>query len=198
LARLGLDKNTLVIISSDNGPVLDDGYKDDAKEKNGDHKSAGPFRGGKYSRYEGGTRVPFITSWPGRINPGVSDAIVSQVDLYASLAALVGGSLAAEDAPDSMNVLPALLGTSQTGRDHVIVEARGLSIRVGNWKYLPAVKGEKVSKNTNTELGTTDTGVLYDLSNDSGETTDVAAKHADKVAELKAKLEAIQTAGRSR
>lgn len=198
LARLGLDKNTLIIISSDNGPVLDDGYKDDAKEKNGDHTSAGPLRGGKYSRYEGGTRVPFITSWPGRINPSVSDAIVSQVDLYASLAALVGGTLAEADAPDSINVLPALLGTSQTGRDHVIEEARGLSIRVGNWKYLPAVKGEKVNKNTNTELGATDAGVLYDLSKDPGEMTNVAAKYVDKAAELKQKLETLQAAGRSR
>ena len=90
LDRLQLTDNTLVILSSDNGPVLDDGYKDGAVEKLGDHKPAGPFRGGKYTIFEGGTRMPFVVRWPGRVKPGVSDALVSQVDFCASFAALAG------------------------------------------------------------------------------------------------------------
>src|SRR5690606_18892982 len=84
LDYLDLTKNTIVIFSSDNGPVLDDGYVDQAVELAHGHKPAGPFRGGKYSMFEGGTRMPFIIKWPGVIQPGVSDALVSQVDLVAS------------------------------------------------------------------------------------------------------------------
>jgi arylsulfatase A-like enzyme len=86
----GLTENTLVIFSSDNGPVLDDGYKDDAVEKLGNHKPSGVLRGGKYSLFEGGTRVPFVTYWKGVIKPQVSDALVCQMDILASLANLIG------------------------------------------------------------------------------------------------------------
>ncbi len=85
----GLTANTLVVLTSDNGPVVDDGYRDESVEKLGDHKPAGPYRGGKYSRFEGGTRVPFIVRWPGRVKPGTSKALVSQIDFVASFAALV-------------------------------------------------------------------------------------------------------------
>lgn len=95
LDRLGLAENTLVVLCSDNGPVLDDGYKDDAVEKLGSHLPAGPFSGGKYSVLEGGTRTPFITRWKGRIQPGVSDEMVCTIDLPASFAALTGASIPA-------------------------------------------------------------------------------------------------------
>jgi arylsulfatase A-like enzyme len=90
LDQLKLTDRTLVILSSDNGPTLDDGYKDGANEKVGSHRPAGPLRAGKYSLFEGGTRIPFIVRWPGHVQPGVSDALVDQVDLAASLAALTG------------------------------------------------------------------------------------------------------------
>jgi arylsulfatase A-like enzyme len=90
LEQEGLLENTLIILSSDNGPVVNDGYDDDAVEKLGDHKPWGPLRGGKYSLFEAGTRVPFITCWKGRITPEVSDALVCQVDLLSSIARLVG------------------------------------------------------------------------------------------------------------
>ena len=131
LDRLKLTDNTLVIFTSDNGPVVDDGYKDEAVEKLGGHKPAGPLRGGKYSTFEGGTRVPFIVRWPGRVKPGVSDALVCQVDFLASFAALTGQSPAADDAPDSFNVLPALLGRPKTGRDHLVEHAGALSLIAG-------------------------------------------------------------------
>lgn len=88
LKKLNLDKNTLVILSSDNGPVIDDGYQDQAVELLGDHKPWGPFRGGKYSSFEAGTRVPQIVRWPAKVKSGVSDAVVSQMDWYASFASI--------------------------------------------------------------------------------------------------------------
>ena len=90
LDQLNLASNTLVIFSSDNGPVIDDGYDDRAEEDLHGHRPAGPLRGGKYFVYEGGTRVPFIVRWPGGVTPGVSDALVSLVDFSASFAALTG------------------------------------------------------------------------------------------------------------
>ena len=85
--------DTLIVFSSDNGPVVDDGYQDEAVRKLGGHRPAGGLRGGKYSAFEGGTRVPFLLRWPARVKPGVSAALVCQIDLLASLGALVGGSL---------------------------------------------------------------------------------------------------------
>ena len=96
LDRCGLKEDTIVVFSSDNGPVLNDGYYDEAVELCGDHRPAGPLRGGKYSMYDGGTRVPFIVSWPGTVETGESDALVSQVDFLASFAALAGVSLDAD------------------------------------------------------------------------------------------------------
>ena len=110
LKQLGLEKNTLVIFSSDNGPIFLDGYADGSAQEANGHLPAGPWRGGKYQLYEGGTRVPFIVSWPGRVTPGKSDALVSQLDLYASLADLVGAHGAGAQRPDSEDVLGALLG----------------------------------------------------------------------------------------
>jgi arylsulfatase A-like enzyme len=173
LDRLKLAENTLVIFTSDNGPVVDDGYQDQAVEKLGDHKPAGPLRGGKYSNFEGGTRVPFIVRLPGRVKPGVSDALVCQVDFVASFAALAGRQLAAADAPDSFNVLPALLEDSKAGRDHLVEHAGMVSLREGQQKLIPPGKGPKRNAATSTELGNDPGGQLYDLSVDLGETKNV-------------------------
>jgi len=198
LERLKLTKNTIVILSSDNGPVLDDGYQDMAVELLGDHKPAGPLRGGKYSKFDAGTRVPFIVSWPGKIKTGVSDAMVSQVDLLASFAALTGQSLAEADAPDSLNMLPALLGESKQGREYIIEHGNGLAYRQGNWKYIEPSKGPKVNKNTNTEMGNDEEPQLYDLSKDIAEKKNIASAHPDKVKELQAALDQARQAGRTR
>jgi arylsulfatase A-like enzyme len=191
LDELKLTDNTLVIFTSDNGPVLDDGYKDRANEMLGDHKPAGPLRAGKYSLFEGGTRMPFVVNWPGKIQAGVSDAIVSQVDFCASLAALVGVEPDTSTMPDSVNVLPALLGQSSSGRGSVVEHAGRLALREGNWKYIPA-------GNVNDLLGpwTTVTlpapGGLYDLATDPGETHNVAAEHPDRVKSMEAKLDGLR------
>lgn len=198
LERLGLARQTLVIFSSDNGPVVDDGYLDGAVETLGDHRPAGPWRGGKYSNFEGGTRVPFITWWPGRVRPRVSRALISQVDLLASLAALVGQNLGDQAGPDSFNLLPALLSDSTTGRDHLVVHAGSLSLRRGRWKLILPSSGPAFNKNTNIELGNAPEPQLYDLERDPGETRNLAAAEPALVRELTDLLERIRTQGRSR
>jgi arylsulfatase A-like enzyme len=198
LDRLELTDNTLVIFSSDNGPVLDDGYADDAVEKLGQHKPAGPHRGGKYSIYEGGTRVPFLVRWPARIKPAVSSALVSQLDLIASVAELTGQILPADAAPDSINALPAFLGDSPSGRETLVEHAGGLAIRKGNWKFIagPAAGGKKGAKADTAKAPAT--AQLFDLSKDLGETQNVISQHPQIAAELSALLQKVRTEGRSR
>lgn len=199
LERHGLARNTLLIFTSDNGPVVDDGYRDEAVERLGDHRPAGPWRGGKYSNFEGGTRVPFLVRWPGRARRGAaSNALVSQIDLYASLAALTGAELEESAAPDSFRILPALLGQSKQGRDHLVEQAGSLSLIEGSWKYVAPGKGARVSRETGIELGNAAEPQLYNLDRDPGERTDVAAQHPELVRSMAAKLERIRSAGRSR
>jgi arylsulfatase A-like enzyme len=198
LDRLSLTRNTLVIFTSDNGPVVDDGYQDDAVEKLGGHKPAGPFRGGKYSNFEGGTRIPFIVRCPGRVKPGLSSALVSQVDLLASLAALTGQTLSAPDAPDSLDTMAAFLGRKADARTALVESAGALSLRQGSWKYIEPNNRPKMNKETNTELGNDSVPQLYDLSSDPGESRNVAPDYPARVQSMAAELQKIRTAGRSR
>src|SRR5688572_12232389 len=168
LEKHNLTKDTLVIFTSDNGPVVDDGYKDEAKEKLGEHKPAGPWRGGKYSIFEGGTRVPFIVRWPGRVKPGVSEALISQIDFPATFAALGGTKLDSKTSPDTQNILPALLGDSPKGRSNMVEHAGGLAMRSGEWKFIPQRPGRPRSENTDTETGNNPAVQLYNLANDPG------------------------------
>ncbi len=195
LERHGLTRNTLVILSSDNGPVVDDGYKDEARAKLGDHKPAGPLRGGKYSIFEGGTRVPFIVRWPGRVKPGVSTALVCQVDFPASFAALAGGRFNDSTAPDSQNVLPALLGDSPQGRTSLVEHSGGLAMRQGEWKFIPKRPGAKRTLQTDTDTGNHSDVQLYNLAKDLGETNNLASAHPEKVEQLRALLEAEKAKG---
>jgi arylsulfatase A-like enzyme len=132
------------------------------------------------------------------VKPGVSDALVCQIDLFASLASLLGQSLPEPAAPDSKNVLPALLGESSHGRDEFVHQANGLALREGRWKFIPGRPGARVNANTNTETGADAAARLFDLSTDLGETRDVAADHPDRVKAMSQRLEAIRNAGRSR
>jgi len=198
LDRLNLTDNTLVIFTSDNGPVVDDGYKDQAVEMLDGHKPSGPLRGGKYSAFDAGTRVPFIVRWPGQVKPGQSDALVCQIDFTASLAALTGEKLAPNDAPDSFDILSALLGNSPVGRDHLVEHANVLSLIKGNFKYIEPGKGPKINKNTNTELGVDPQPQLYNLKNDIGEKHNIASDHPQIVKELAALLNKIRNDGHTR
>jgi arylsulfatase A-like enzyme len=198
LDRLGLAQNTLVIFSSDNGPVVDDGYKDQAVELLDGHKPGGPLRGGKYSAFDAGTRVPFVVRWPGRVKPGVSEALACQIDLPASMAAMTGQKLDFEDAPDSFDVLGALLGRTQMGRDHLVEHAGTLSLIQGDWKYIEPSKGPRMNVGTNTEMGNDPQPQLYNLKDDLGEKNNVATQYPQQVKEMAALLQKIRQQGRSR
>lgn len=184
--------HTLIIFSSDNGPVLNDGYYDQAVEQLGSHQPAGQLRGGKYSLFEAGTRVPFVTWWPGTIAPGKSDALVSQLDLFASLAALVG--LEEKTAgKDSQDLLEALLGQSQQGRDDLVLEASTrTAYRQGEWVLIPPYDGPAINQWVNIELGNLPDYGLYNLTQDIGQQENLAASHPDKLAELMAAFAKIR------
>lgn len=194
IEKLGLTNNTLIILTSDNGPVVDDGYKDQAVELLGDHKPAGVYRGGKYSSFEAGTRIPFIISWPGKVKPGTSSALVSQIDLFGSLALLTGQAVPENTATDSNNSLDTWLGKSGKGRDYVIQQSlsRTLSIVAGNWKYITPSKAERYNPYTNIELGQDSIPQLYNLKDDAGERNNIAGEYPEKVNELISKIEALK------
>lgn len=191
LKALNLDGNTIIVFTSDNGPVLNDGYLDEAAEKYKNHPPAGVLRGGKYSAFEGGTRVPFIIRWPGNIKPKVSSALVSQVDLLASFAALLKQPIPAE-ARDSEDLSRAFLGKSDVGRSVYIAQGGSLSIVKDGWKYIEPSDGAAVSKLVNIETGNDKMPQLYDLKNDLGEKNNLAAQHPDKVKALAALLEQMK------
>ncbi len=190
--RLKLDKKTFIIITSDNGPVVDDGYKDMAVELLGNHKPAGPLRGGKYSLFDGGTRVMFIAKWTGKIKPGISNALFSQVDLLRSFAVLTGQNLAGNEAPDSFNQLNTLLGKDKKGREWLVEHNNRLTIIKGDWKYIEPGPGPKITANTNTETGNDLMPQLYNLKNDIGEKNNLAEQYPDLVNELRELLNKIK------
>ncbi len=187
LKKQGISDNTMVIFSSDNGPVYDDGYKDgttvrtSTKEKDRGHDGSGPYRGGKYQAYEGGTRVPFIVNWPKGIKPGKTDALVSHIDFMASFADLLNVTIPKGEAADSQNVMKALLGKDKVGNEFMLEESRALAIRKGDWKYISGKKPQ-----------------LFNLSNDIGEQKNLLVKNnktpkATAVAkELEAKIKEIR------
>jgi arylsulfatase A-like enzyme len=197
IKKLGLAKHTLVIFSSDNGPILGDGYGDQAAylaHAVGDSPS-GPYKGGKYSIYEAGSRVPAIVWWPGIVKQGVSHALVSQVDLYASLAYLTGQTLKPGDAPDSFNQLYTWLGKKKKGRQYLFEQAFTFGLRDGKWKFIaPQSKptpGWLKNKRVPTGLG--DSVQLYNLQKDIGETHNVAAQHPKLVKKLQRKMQRIRS-----
>lgn len=198
LDRCELTENTLIVFTSDNGPVVDDGYQDQAVEKLSGHRPAGPLRGGKYSAFDAGTRVPLIARWPGKVKRGVSNALVGQIDFLSSFAALTGRPLAETDAPDSFDILPALMGRSDTGRDHIVEHAGALSLIRGDWKYIEPGKGARIAKDTDIELGNDPQPQLYNLRHDIGERQNIAIKYPARVAEMAAFLREIRDRGRTR
>ncbi len=192
LDRLKLAGNTLLLFTSDNGPVVDDGYQDQAVEKLDGHRPAGPLRGGKYSAFDAGTRVPFVARWPEKVRRGTSDALISQIDFFSSFATLTGETLSGTDAPDSFNVLPALLGASDSGRDHLVEQAGALSLIQGDWKYIEPHKGARINSESNIELGNDPQPQLYNLRDDLGEKENLASRYPAKVEEMASRLRQIR------
>ncbi len=182
----GILDNTLIIFSSDNGPVLNDGYFDDSDTKIGKHTPAGVLRGGKYSLFEAGTRMPFITYWKGQIQPGISDALVCQMDLLASIAKLVGVE---ENSTDSKELLEAFLGKSDNGREDLIIEATSrTALRSGDWLYIPPYNGPEVNTQVDIELGNSDIPLLYNLKEDLSQTTNLYESNPEKAKEMHVKF----------
>lgn len=201
LERLGLTENTLVIFSSDNGPVLNDGYEDGAVEMLGSHMPAGVLRGGKYSAFEAGTRVPTIAWWPGRITPGVSDALMTQVDLFASLAALAGAPLSDDVAVDSQNLLAAWLGQTAQGRSYLFKESvAGFAIREGALKYIAPMRNPEQAAfvaGKGIESAASGQPQLYDLATDIGERRNLVNTRTADAARLAAILERVEARTRA-
>ena len=197
LDRLNLIQNTMVIFTSDNGPVLNDGYQDLAVEKVGNHQMTGPLRGGKYSSFEGGTRIPFLIRWPRQIQPGESDALISQVDLLSSFARLTGQSLSPGDATDSIDLLSALTGKSQKGRGRLVQEALGnhLSLRVENWKYIVPQEGARIMAGKNIETGCDLNPQLYKLDEDIGEKNNLAMAYPDVLENMQNLMDVLYKTG---
>ena len=167
---------------------MDDGYADQAEELLNGHKPSGPWRGNKYSAFEGGTAVPVIVHWPKRIKEGKeSDVLLSQIDWMASLGALVNAKLPKGSAPDSYNRLDNLLGTDETDRPWVLELAANhtLSVRTKDWKYIEPNDGPKmIPWGPKVETGNLSTPQLYDMKNDPQETVNVAAQHPELVYEM--------------
>ena len=123
-----------------------------------------------------------ITYWKGRIEPGVSDALVSQVDMLSSLASLVGSEIRGKDSRDLMDLF---LGHSQVGRDQLVLEATSrTAFRMGDWVMIPPYEGPAVNILVNIELGNSDAYQLYDLREDIGQQNNLAETRPDKLREL--------------
>ena len=203
LKRLDLDSSTLVVFCSDNGPVLDDGYKDGAIRQLGRHRPAGPFAGGKYSVQEGGTRTPLITRWPGTIRPGVTDRMVCTIDFAASFAAMTGVALPAGACLDSLDVLGALLGTSDAvGRDHLVQQDNGrrgnYGLRVGAWKLQKHDSRKQRNFALRLKARSVPRYALYNLGNDPGEMENVLADNPEVAQRMIGRLDKLIADGRSR
>jgi len=186
----GMLENTIIIFSSDNGPVLNDGYYDDAVEKLGNHKPKGPLRGGKYSLFEAGTRVPFMVYWKGQVKPYVSDALISQVDLLSSLASLIESDIKGTDSKDLLGVL---LGKSDKGRDELVLEATSrTAFRKGDWAMIPPYDGQAINKQVNIELGNANEYQLYNLKMDIGQQNNLAESNPEKLKEMIGAYESVR------
>jgi arylsulfatase A len=208
LEKEGLEKDTMIVFCSDNGPVGDDGYADEALEEMGDHRAAGPYSGGKYSIFEGGTRTPFITYWPGTIKPGVSDKVVCTIDLAGSLANHLGVKLPKDACLDSLDVMDSMLGKKKAqGRPHLIQQDNGrgnnYGYRVGNWKLQRHDSKKTNNYQVNKLLGgqrgqKVPQFALFDLSKDPAEKNDLSAEYPKIFSKMKTELQKFLDDGRSR
>jgi len=210
--KLGLARNTLVIFSSDNGPVNEDGLKYESAVgdlvKNYGHNSSGPLRGMKSDAWEGGHRIPFIVRWPGHVRPhSTSGALISQVDMMATFAALTGAQVSGDAAEDSFDLLPVFEGKSQGVRQALVTQSGEgiLSMQKGDWKLVTCSGGGgKWNPVGDLAVLESDGGrqlwknvQLFNTAEDLGEKSDVASQHPEKVQELMRLLKQHIEAGRS-
>jgi arylsulfatase A len=199
LKKHGFSENTLVIFSADNGPE----HYAYERLKNYGHRSMGPLRGLKRDIWEGGHRVPFIVQWPGKVPAGsVNHGLVSHMDIYATIAAIVESKIAVGDAQDSLNQLNCWQGQQPSVRTSLVhnTNPKGYAIRQGDWVLVAAKTGavSKVPDWFNTENGYTENshaGELYNLKVDLAQKKNLYGEHPEKVAELTQLLKRIQAEG---
>jgi arylsulfatase A-like enzyme len=189
LERLKLADKTLVIVTSDNGGVMDDGYQDGSGHDPSGHRCNGPLHGYKGGLVEGGHRVPFVARWKGHIPPGVSDQLICHVDFLATCADLVSQPLTPQASRDSVDELPVLFGTAKEPVRGELVHHTGgfpgrLAIRSGSWKLIPAAPLSKSKP--------ADGPYLFNLADDLAEAHDRSNEHPEKVRELASRLESIR------
>lgn len=194
LDSLGIADNTLFVFCSDNGPVIDDGYQDQARELLNGHTPMKHYRGGKYSAYEAGTRIPFIVRWPAVIQPGKQQALFSMIDVYASLASLLNHQLPAGAAPDSRDQLATFLGKDTTGCEYVVQQNLNntLSIIQGNWKYIEPSDQPAIEHWTKMELSNAPQPQLYNLAEDPSEKKNVFEENPETAGKLAQLLESVK------
>lgn len=207
LDELGLSENTLVIVTSDNGPEVPTSI---AMRGDHNHNGSGPWRGMKRDQWEGGHRVPFIARWPGKIEAGSeSEQTICQTDIMATCAAIVGYELPNESAEDSFDLLPALLGQDRGKpiRPYTLHQTNrlALAIRKGPWKYLDhqgsggnSYEQERLLSFALPDSAPDAPGQLYNLDTDPGERNNLYFERPELVKELKALLEEAKKSGRSR
>ena len=199
LERTGQIDDTLVIVTSDNGPARREAESEDGAQI---HVSSGDFRGRKSDIWEGGHRVPFIVRWPGVVEPGsTSDETICLTDLLATLADVTGVTLPDDAGEDSVSILPALKGESPETplREATVLHSLGgvFAIREGRWKLiLSGGSGGWTMPDDQIPAGAPDVQ-LYDLDADPAEETNVSAEHSDVVERLRDLLETYRTSNRS-
>lgn len=196
LEDLGIRDQTIIVITSDNGPVTDDGYVDQADELLGDHKPAANLRGGKYSSFEAGTKIPLIVNGPGVSNPGSSSsALISQLDFLLSFSALIDVPIEPAQVPDSYNLLGSLFGSDTLSRPHHIqlASANGLSFIMGHYKYIAPNNGSaKISWGPDIETGFSKEDQLFNLKSDPTEQHNIAKDQPEVLKEMKTEFERIR------
>jgi arylsulfatase A len=198
----GFAENTLVIFSADNGP---EGYAYE-RVKKFNHRSMGPLRGLKRDLWEGGHCVPFVVRWPQIVPAGrVSDDLLSQIDLFATIAAVVGADIPAGSGEDSYDQLSLFRGNSSSARDTLVhnTNPNGYALRHGDWVLIEAKSGGVTGvppwfDEANGYAKNTQPGELYNLRDDLGQKKNLYAEMPEKVAELKERLQSIRVQGQVR
>lgn len=196
LAKAGMEEDTLVIFTSDNGPVW---FEQDVEKF--EHASSGPFRGMKADAWEGGHRMPFLVRWPGMAAAGSeTDRTVSFTDVFATLAEITGESLSDSAGPDSFSFLQTLKGESQESRAPVVMESakKLMTIRRGDWKFIEGRGSGGFSERYTKAPVDGPPAQLYDLKSDPGEIRNLYEAYPEVVAELRAEMKLIIESGRSR
>ena len=193
LDSLGILDNTIVIFTSDNGAVLQDGYQDLGKElaEEKGHDPDNGLRGGKYSLFDAGTHIPMIIYWKGHIAPADSKAYFCQMDLFATLGEYLGGDV--PEGLDSESYPDVLLGKDLSkGREVQVLEAQQkLALRHGNYVYIPSYKGAKYNQ-TGIELGNNDAETLWNLAEDPAQQEDLAGKMPELLSSMREEFEKLK------